>query len=247
MGKQRVPHAARRADHRRAGLSRRGHRRLVRRRRAGQAACRRRSSACTTPSSTAFDDPEVKAAMAKQDNLIHPIDAGSRAAVLQDRAGPLRQAREEGRHHARLSAPRQHHIKENRHGAVSDRGPQTPDVAAHAYVAAEAPLIGEVRARRALQRLARRGAARRQRADPHRRGEQHPGRRRAACRPGLSAHDRRAGHGRPPGDAARLHGRRRLADRHPGDRAERRGDRHAIALSARARWSPSARASPTAR
>ena len=37
----------------------------------------------------AFATPEVKAAMAKQENVINPDDAGSVGGVLQDRAGAL--------------------------------------------------------------------------------------------------------------------------------------------------------------
>ena len=48
----------------------------------------------------AFATPEVKDAMAKQENIINPIDARSRGRVLQERAGALREAGQEGQHHA---------------------------------------------------------------------------------------------------------------------------------------------------
>ena len=114
MGKPRVRLAARRADHRRAGLPRRRRGRLVRRRRPGQAAggpgqapARRRSS---PPSTT----PEVKAAMAKQDNVIDPTRRRLPLEFFKSEQDALRQAREEGRHQARLSARPQHEITSRR-------------------------------------------------------------------------------------------------------------------------------------
>ena len=127
---------------------------------------------------------------------------------------------------------------------IDDKAPQ---VAASAYIAAEATLIGAVSVGERATILA--GAVARADNEPivDRHREQRPGRRGPARRPGLSADDRHARHRRPPGDAARLHDRRRRADRHPGGGDERRGHRQRAAWSAPAPSSPRENRFPSAR
>ena len=85
------------------------------------------------------------------------------------------------------------------------------------------------RTRRRRLDLAVRGRPRRRPSHPHRRTQQHPGWRGAACDPRrpvhagrISAADRRRRHDRSRRDPACLHDRGRLPDRHACDRARRR-------------------------
>ena len=109
-----------------------------------------------------------------------------------------------------------------------------PQLADGAWVADSAQVIGQ---RRAGRRTPASGSARVLRGDtetlPHRPQQQRAGRQ-SCCTTdaGLPLTIGDNVTRRPPGHAARLHGRRRLADRHPGGGAERREDRPQLPWSA---------------
>ena len=98
----------------------------------------RRSSACTTRSSRRSTTRRA-AAMAKQENVINPSTPEAAAQILEERAGALCSAREEGQHLARLT-----HSRENPTWRSIGSASKAPQVADPAYVAAEATLIGDV-------------------------------------------------------------------------------------------------------
>ena len=92
---------------------------------------------------TAFNDRRGQGRDGQAGERDHPDHAGSVGGVLQERAGALRPAREEGRHQARLRRSTTNHT-----GAAAMTpyriGDKAPRVASNAYVAREATVIGEV-------------------------------------------------------------------------------------------------------